>query len=239
MIDKVYLQWNNYQKLDKEEQLVYQYCCQNNIPVDYYSYKLISRRQINVTKNTLVVGDIRCFYQALKQLNIPIPTIDDYPEVLQFALNRKIVKKLAKHITYFPVFIKPAKRLKLFTGFVANDKFDLNYYVHVPNNELCYVSDVIEFTSEYRVFINQQKIVGIKPAPQSEDHINLLNLSIIDKSVELLGNNKAGYAIDFGLTKDNQTTLIEVNDGFSIGSYGLDYINYFNILLSRWEQLVN
>lgn len=49
----------------------------------------------------------------------------------------------------------------------------------------------------------------------------------------------AGFAMDFGVTDDGRTLLIEVNDGFSIGCYGLDAISYAKLLSARWADLTN
>ncbi len=43
------------------------------------------------------------------------------------------------------------------------------------------------------------------------------------------------YAIDFGVTDKLQTILIEVNDGYVLGSYGLFYFDYAKLLLARWS----
>jgi succinate-acetate transporter protein len=35
----------------------------------------------------------------------------------------------------------------------------------------------------------------------------------------------------------DKTLLIEVNDGYALGSYGLFYIDYAKILAARWAEL--
>ena len=47
-----------------------------------------------------------------------------------------------------------------------------------------------------------------------------------------------GCAVDFGLTKDGRTLLIEVNDGYALGSYGLFYIDYAKLISARWAQIM-
>ena len=49
----------------------------------------------------------------------------------------------------------------------------------------------------------------------------------------------AGYAIDFGLTDKGETLLIEVNDGYSLGCYGLVYLDYAKLLSARWAELTS
>lgn len=49
----------------------------------------------------------------------------------------------------------------------------------------------------------------------------------------------AGYAIDFGVTVDGQTILIEVNNTCSIGSYGLYCVDYAKLISARWLELMD
>ncbi len=44
--------------------------------------------------------------------------------------------------------------------------------------------------------------------------------------------------MDFGVTFESETILIEVNDGFSIGNYGLADYHYARLLEARWDELV-
>lgn len=45
--------------------------------------------------------------------------------------------------------------------------------------------------------------------------------------------------MDFGLTDDGRTLMIEVNDGYALGCYGLLYVNYAKLLSARWAELTN
>lgn len=47
----------------------------------------------------------------------------------------------------------------------------------------------------------------------------------------------AGYAIDFGRTADGRFLVVEVNEGYSIGSYGLFYIDYAKLISARWAEI--
>lgn len=47
----------------------------------------------------------------------------------------------------------------------------------------------------------------------------------------------SGFTLDFGVTDDGRTLLIEVNDAFSLGCYGLDPLAYAKLLETRWAEL--
>lgn len=236
-IKKVYIEKRN-NKIEKEEKLVLDYCIEKDIEFDFFCLKNILRKRININKENMVVGTINAVHGSLKQLELQLPEIDDYPREINKFLYRDVLIKKAKDINNFPCFIKPAIRLKKFTGFVAQGKEDLHNFIYVSGNEICYVSNVVNFVSEWRVFVLNEKILDIKPAPSNVDHKLELDLNVIDKSVKLLGRKRIGYAVDFGLLDNGKTALIEVNDGYSLGSYGLDKEKYFSLLSNRWIQLM-
>lgn len=45
--------------------------------------------------------------------------------------------------------------------------------------------------------------------------------------------------MDFGVTNTGATILVEVNDGYSLGNYGLDSLLYAKLLSARWTELTN
>lgn len=50
-------------------------------------------------------------------------------------------------------------------------------------------------------------------------------------------DSPSAYSIDIGLTAENETIIVEVNDGYSLGSYGLDPLLYAKLLSARWAEL--
>jgi phage terminase large subunit len=47
------------------------------------------------------------------------------------------------------------------------------------------------------------------------------------------------YGIDFGVTNDGRTLLVEVNDAFALGCYGLSAVEYAEMLEDRWLEVVS
>ena len=45
------------------------------------------------------------------------------------------------------------------------------------------------------------------------------------------------YALDVGIVPSGDTALVEVTDGFALGSYGLEPDVYLAVLAIRWRQL--
>ena len=52
------------------------------------------------------------------------------------------------------------------------------------------------------------------------------------------GEAPAGYGIDFGVLDDGSTALVEANDGYALGAYGIAADLYADVLLARWAQLM-
>lgn len=44
------------------------------------------------------------------------------------------------------------------------------------------------------------------------------------------------YSLDIGIVKDIKTILIEANNGYSLGNYGLDEISYAKLLRDGYRQ---
>jgi hypothetical protein len=45
-------------------------------------------------------------------------------------------------------------------------------------------------------------------------------------------------SMDIGVTKDGRTLLVELNDAYALGCYGLPAIYYAKLISARWSQLL-
>ena len=41
------------------------------------------------------------------------------------------------------------------------------------------------------------------------------------------------------MTKDGRTLLVELNDAYSLGCYGLPSVSYAKLISARWSQLLD
>ena len=48
-----------------------------------------------------------------------------------------------------------------------------------------------------------------------------------------------GCSMDICVTKDNRTLLVEFNDAYALGCYGLPSLYYAKLISARWSQLLN
>lgn len=96
-------------------------------------------------------------------------------------------------------------------------------------------SEPVQFITEWRGFIRYGKILDARHYRGTWE--KMPDPEVIRKAVQDYKTAPAGYSLDFGLTDTGKTLLIEVNDGYALGSYGLFYIDYAKLLAARWAEL--
>jgi len=189
------------------------------------------------TDATLVLGGVDFIIDALQHLGHATPTLTHYPKTLEKFLGRKmevmdrsdIFQKISKGEG--PLFVKATSEYKSSKDTkIIHDSYDM---VFVRNDRMYHVSEVVEFVQECRVYVTDRKVIGIKRYKGTMSK-PLIDEKIVEKAVEL---GPLTCALDFGLTKDGRTLLIEHNDAFSLGNYGISQDLYFSMIQSRWDQL--
>lgn len=244
MITKVYIQEYGNGKIEPEHRDVKDVLESKGIECELFTSKRLQRNQIQINKEALFVGDHSIMIHVFKKLGINSLT-SSYPESLKKYVKRNIwettVRKLLRENDgeSLNVFVKPKSKTKLFTGFVIESNYDLFRLETLAKDTELYCSSVVEWISEFRVFVNQSKIVGIKN--YSGDKNLSLDMNVVENAINDFENSNektASYGIDFGILKNGETALVEWNDGFALGSYGLDKEIYTDLILSRWEEIL-
>ncbi|NEO87531.1 MAG: ATP-grasp domain-containing protein [Spirulina sp. SIO3F2] len=245
MITQAFVQEQGNGRLGDEEQLVVAELQNRGIPFTLYTEKRIRRRQLPLTPNTLVVGDMPCVLGALKQLGIPEPEPNDYPASLQDFLHRRVWRSTLQALENqlrrglsTPIFAKPASRRKRFTGCVFESEYDLRQVYGVSRQESLLCSEVVSWLSEYRVYVVNSEIRSIDH--YAGDETIPIDRGVVESAIAQLNAAReayAGYALDFGVLASGQTALVEMNDGFALGAYQIDRQNYTDLLWARWLEL--
>lgn len=190
-------------------------------------------------KEDVVVGYVGTVRSRLYELGVAIPEMD-YPEELQKYLGRKVWKSKMNDVANvpesWPVFVKPVED-KQFTGVVVNSPKDLIGCGIQGVNQDVLCSEVVSFTAEWRCFVRYGKVLSVRP--YKGDWRCHYDYRVIENAVREYTSAPAGYAIDFGLTDDGRTLLIEVNDGYALGCYGLFCVDYAKLLSARWAELTS
>lgn len=200
--------------------------CSDDIPED-------------LKQSDVVVAGISTFKKAVEQVGIVCPNEVDYPPELEEFYGRKMWSDNLKNVYMgqdkWPIFVKPKKQ-KLFTGKYIKSTRDV-IGLGADENVEVWCSEPVDFISEWRCFVRYGQILDVRN--YKGDWSILPNKAIVERAIKEYTSQTAGYGIDFGITKDGRTLVVEVNDGFSLGSYGLAPIKYSQLLTARWYELMN
>jgi hypothetical protein len=191
------------------------------------------------SRGEIIVGGIGIIRKRLKAFDIDPITVD-YPEELKEFLGRTIqestLSNIANNPETWPIFIK-SKEQKRITGKVIRNASDLVGLGYQEENPEIYISEVMDFVSEYRVFVRYGEVLDCKH--YWGDPMVFPDAAIIKAAISKYQSAPDAYGIDFAVTKEGKTVLIEVNDAWALGCYGLEMHLYAKFLITRWAQITN
>lgn len=196
----------------------------------------------DITKETPVFSGVSTFQRILKNLKINKPQLESYPGILKKFLGRNTtvvqVDYIRKDIQKLgPVFVKPIDSdRKVFNGHVVKESADLRHTLFLPDFYPVLISEVKQFDVEYRVFVHKGKILDSRN--YKGDFRKNIDYNVVEQAVQIFTDAPVAYCLDFGLTDQNETLLVEVTDATSFGCYGLDSTHYGKMLVDRWEELM-
>jgi ATP-grasp domain, R2K clade family 3 len=187
----------------------------------------------------LVNGFIGDIHKAMIKMGLPVPPSIDYPEELASFYGRKIWEGTLDDIQdrglHSGVFVKPRGYQKLFTGLLwRGDPRNRLYLAPYPKETPTYFSEPVTFVSEYRCFVLEGEILDVKH--YRGDWSKGPDRDVVEAAVKAYQPYRA-YAIDFGVLHDGPTVVVEVNDAFALGCYGLHPIGFARMIEARWEEL--
>jgi hypothetical protein len=246
VITRAYVQEQGNGRLGPEERDLIEGLGILGIPTELFTRKQIARRRLPLDRGTLVAGDVTSVLGALRQLGIESPRPNDYPACVRHLLRRRIwpstVRRLKESLfegAGSPVFAKPSGRQKRFTGQIFASPADLIHLEGASGSMAVHCAEPVCWASEHRVYVVRGRVVGIRhyagdPAVAPDEAV----VSEAVRRLEESGESTAGYGLDVGVLDDGRTALAEWNDGYSLGSYGLDASTYTRLILARWCELV-
>lgn len=88
-------------------------------------------------------------------------------------------------------------------------------------------------------FVYYDQIIDVRPY-KGDWHYNY-DAEVLDEIMDQFiewDKRPMACSIDIGVTKDGRTLLIECNDAYSLGAYGLVDYKYAKLLSARWSQLL-
>jgi hypothetical protein len=197
---------------------------------------------LELDQDTVVVGSIIAVVKALNKLGVEPPALLSIPGSLMHYAKRHVWHGTigeARTIvdTGGSLFIKPIPNdRKLFGGSLLSSFRDLIATASLPADYPIVCSEPVSMLSEYRVFVLKGNVIGCRH--YKGDFRLFPDFRVIDSAIRDFSEAPSGYGIDFAVTASGDTILVEVNEGFSLGCYGLPALPYSSLLETRWNELL-
>lgn len=194
-------------------------------------------------ERTLVVGAVGIVRKALVRCGRPEPPNLDFPAEIRPWTGRRIfettfgrIRELVRaESTELPLHVKPRDRHKLFKGTLVAAFRDLIPLVGVPNDEPVWAQEPVEFLSEWRATILRGRIVHV--GWYKGDPLRFPDPEPLKAALAAFVSRPRGCGMDWGVTRCGRTLLVEVNDGFALGNYGVPGHAYTAMIETRWREL--
>lgn len=206
-------------------------------------YKLITYDWLDTInpelfRNNLFVGSVEFMRKIFDKLGKSPRVPDNSNREEEFIKLSEVKTRIENGET---LFVKP-KQIKLFTGMVVNKQFifSLNPY---PDDTDVIVSKPFEseIVSEWRCYVRKNiigdPIVDIRcysgdtfVIPKKEFILELFNQNIL--------KYPKAYTIDVAILENGENTVVEYNDMWAIGNYGIENEKYVSLLKERYFEII-
>jgi hypothetical protein len=194
---------------------------------------------LNPSKEDIIIGSVQSTEYFFKKIGMEIPKYLGYPESLKPYMGRNVYKtKFGDIDSKFPYFIKPSIGVKSFTGTLIESEDTIKFlkdFDNLNNDTEVWYSDAVDFITEYRCFVHKDELVGIKN--YTGDFKVFPDVSVINNMISAYKGSPCSYTLDVGVDNNGNTLLVEVNDMWAIGSYGLDGKTYVRMCIDRLIEL--
>lgn len=197
-----------------------------------------------LARDTLVAGGVPVVESALAKLGVAVPVADNLPASLAKYRGRKVWSSTWGNLRSEyrtrapaePLWVKPLKRNKGFPSVAVYDRDDMPAADRIPDGHEVLVSEYVTFVSEWRCFVRGGQVLDL--CRYQGDVFRYPDPAVIKAALaDFAPTAPAGYGIDFGVLTTGRTVLVEVNEGYSLNPYGLEAMEYAELLEARWAQL--
>lgn len=248
-----------YIQANKEQTLPHHFdaaCAMYGVMESALDFRLISFDELNnnpkfntpgFIQNNCFVGSVEFMREVFKRIGktdvrVPLNSDREHEIITLEEAHKRIVggKKL---------FIKPVE-IKLFTGLVL-DGCVYSCLKTLPDDTLvmAYEPFPSKIVSEWRIYIHNHKIVDARNYSgdfKIHPDYSFAEIKILNNK---FGGEKYGtpnpvnafpcaYTIDIGILESCENVIVEYNDMWAIGNYGMDNSLYLKMLMDRYFEIV-
>jgi hypothetical protein len=213
-------------------------------------YSSLSEIWDNITREDIVLDYIDQCREVFAKFGV-VPDIPDYPNCMSKFLGRRVwtdtIDSISTHEEKWSAgwFVKP-KRDKAFTGKTISSIHDLmGCGNHAEDYEvLC--SEPINILAEWRVFLYYGNILDVRPygllLGQGRNawkyHYDAKVLEDMVSAFRDWEDHPAACSMDICTDNKGRTLLVEMNDAYALGCYGLPGTLYARLISARWGELL-
>jgi hypothetical protein len=203
-------------------------------------YRLISFEEVQsgkfnmLIKNNLFVGSVEFMKEVFSKIgkeNVRVPKNSNREHKVMTLGDAKEIAKSGQSI-----FIKPFD-IKLFTGFILDQMVHTSISdVSDDTNVMVYDVFSSKIKSEFRCYINNNRVVDVRN--YSGDLFCYPNEEYLKNVIDINKDFPISYTIDIGVLENGDNVVIEYNDMWAIGNYGIPNELYLRLLRDRYFEIV-
>ena len=207
--------------------------------IDYGKYLKIKEETIPELKikDLCPVGSVEFIIGYLKKnFGIDIKPINVPGSLFKYAgrfienVDVERIKVIQKNNYDINIFVKSNEIIKGVCGYLRDET--VKAYINKNISHTYQLSEEIEILSEYRCFVYQNELIGIKN--YTGDFKIFPNISKIENMIKDFTDSPISYTIDVGIKDSGETIVIECHDFFSCGLYGFDNYKLLPLMFYRW-----
>jgi len=214
------------------------YCALDGAIQEDIPYQLVSIDNLNstITEKYTPVGSIEFLKASFCYFGLDIPKLPFNSNRAHLNVSLEEALEIGREKK---IFIKP-EETKLFTGFVY-EGYTYSCLEGIPLDTPVLVYEVFSsfIETEWRAYIYRNKVIDIRN--YSGDFFLMPNREYIEELVDT--NRKLefpiAYSIDVGVLEDKTHVVIEYNDFWALGNYGMPNWLYVKCLIARYRQIIN
>jgi hypothetical protein len=211
-------------------------------PLDFFEWEDLVDEALRLDRRTMIVGGTVSVHEALRQIGVEIPLPLNLPNPLLEFAGRRVwattlgnVRKEFETAPSGPLFVKPLIETKSFAGCVMTGTKELDRLRHLDESLELQASEPVEFVSEWRYYVHHGDVVGV--SKYNGDWSTYPDSTIVRDALYAYVGCPVAYCLDFGVTRDRRTLLVEANDAFALGAQGIDAVAYAKMLEDRWLEI--
>jgi hypothetical protein len=180
----------------------------------------------------------------LRRLGFAEPPLFELPPALNPWIGRftwettlgQVREQVDSEISLNPFHIRPLDHRRQFKGTIVYGLRDLIPSASLADETPVLAQQKIEFVSEWRAFVLRGKVLHVAHLKGSP--LRFPDAEVILAALGAYTDRPIAFGMDWGITAAGQTMLIEINDGYSYGHFGMHGMMHTAMIEARWRELV-